>query len=349
MAGKITAQELESKLLSTISGKIDSASIINDLVSGGSTKVLSAEQGKILNSLLKDIENKNFGEGHSKLCTDAYLIIDDYAGFTGVIHDQTSHLPEGFDVGIRHQLTYDQNNHIVTLYDTQIFKKWVAFYNGTGWTDWICDIDNRGGVFKDKITVKKDDGYVEVEDNAGRRLAMHTNTGIGWIHLFNSDNAVVNDLTLNPDGSITSRGTSITKIPCCKVYHPSNQVVPGSDTKNTLAWDNILFTSHEGMCANVGTSANIVVPETGIYQFDATVNFTTDAGKVHVYLSKNNAETIDAKLMNSNGGMNSHHLSGMYPMTKGDYVQVHFYYSGATSATVLNSSRFQAFLVRGKI
>lgn len=350
MPGKITKQELESGILDEINGKIDSANIINDLVTGGSTKVLSAEQGKQLNILLEDINKKSFALCHEKICTDAHLIIEDYNGYTGVMNGTTSNLPNGFDVGIREQIRYDQNNYIVKLYDTQHFKEWIAFYNGIDWTTWIYNMDNRGGIFNDKITVKKDDGYVEVEDTAGRRIAIHTNDGFGWVHLFNSDRAVINDLTLNPDGSITSRGTSLTKIPCCKVYHPLNQELPGNSIKNTLAWDNILFSSHAGMCANVGTTANIVVPETGIYQFEATITCLGATGQIQADLSKNNLEIIDSNyLICTSGGTNTIKVSGMYPMTKGDYVQIHFYYNGTNSITISNSSRFQAFLVRSVI
>lgn len=202
---------------------------------------------------------------------------------------------------------------------------------------------------REKLSVKRDDGYVEVEDSLGRKIAMHTNEGIGWIHLFDSSGRVINDVTINPDGTITSGGTSITKIPCCKVYHPSTQVFPGGNVKNTLAWDSVLFSSHAGMCGNVGTTANIVVPETGIYQFDATIVFSGATGQVRAVLSKNNSETIDTKYLNCNGGINNIQLSGMYPMTKGDYVQIHLYSTESGSITVYNSSRYQAHLVRGKI
>lgn len=148
---------------------------------------------------------------------------------------------------------------------------------------------------------------------------------------------------------VTIADFNLNATPCCKVYHPTSQVFPGGSVKNTLAWDSILFSSHAGMCGNVGTTANIVAPVDGIYQFDASITVVGATGQIQANLSKNNEEVIDSKYLVCSGGSNALHLSGMYPMNKGDYVQIHLWHYESSPITVSNLSRFQANYVRRKI
>lgn len=204
-----------------------------------------------------------------------------------------------------------------------------------------------GQVFTGEVKVKRDDAYLSVEDMAGRKLGMHCNGGLAWLHFFDQNSNVINGFTFDLSGKVSLGPLSINRKPCCKVYHPNNQILPGNSVKNILAWNSILFSSHPGMCGNVGTTANIVAPENGIYQFDATITFLGATGQVQVTLSKNNSELIDTQyLICTSGGTNTLHLSGSYSMNQGEYAQVHFYYTGSNSITVSNESRFQAYLVR---
>lgn len=208
-----------------------------------------------------------------------------------------------------------------------------------------------GQVFTGDVKVKKDDAYLTVEDMFGRRLGMHTNGGTAWLHFFNASSGVISDITMTSDGVISSGGNVLNKVPSCECYHSVAIGYPANaGTKIILPWDSILFQSQPGMCGNAGTSANIVIPYTGIYNISCTIELSNATGKVYANLSRNNQYFVCSSYVTlSSTGSATLHLNAMYQMNQGDYFQVHLYNEGTTTVYVENGSRFQTYMVRGTI